>query len=81
MLKLGLQNLVGLTMNDNLLTICFQHCRVNAVDAEEMYKSVRVLCEFILKEFSEESVEETEALNNLTTIPLLVEYVQSQTFM
>lgn len=68
-------------MNDNLLTICFHHLRVNTIETEEMYKSVRVLCESILREFSEESVEETEALNNLTTIPLLFEYVQSQTSM
>ncbi|CAC5416650.1 GOLGB1 [Mytilus coruscus] len=53
--------------------------RVLAVEKEEMYKLVRDLCESILRQFSEEPVELTEALNNLTTIPLIVEYVQNQT--
>ncbi|CAC5392364.1 unnamed protein product [Mytilus coruscus] len=52
---------------------------VCAVEQNEMYKSVRDLYESIFTQRSEKSAEMTTSLNNLTTIPLMVEYIRSQT--
>ncbi|CAG2254446.1 unnamed protein product [Mytilus edulis] len=45
-----------------------------------MSKSIRDLCESIYTQRSEQSAEMTTSLNNLTTIPLMVEYISSHIF-